>query len=63
VWDLHGPPPPAKPEDELPIAAIPHDTPARQGEWMPPGEYIVKLTVNGRTYAQSLTVKPDPRVW
>jgi photosystem II stability/assembly factor-like uncharacterized protein len=26
-----------------------------------PGGYLVKLTVNGRTYSQPLTVKPDPR--
>ncbi len=26
-----------------------------------PGEYTVKLTVNGRTYTQPLVVKPDPR--
>jgi hypothetical protein len=27
-----------------------------------PGEYTVKLTVDGRTYLQPLTVKMDPRV-
>jgi hypothetical protein len=25
------------------------------------GAYTVKLTVNGRTFTQPLTVKPDPR--
>src|SRR5205085_7382843 len=30
--------------------------------WAPPGEYTVKLTVNGKTLSQPLTVKPDPRV-
>ena len=46
---------------EPPISAIVHDTPVREGEWMPPGRYTVKLTVNGRTYTQPLLVKPDPR--
>jgi len=27
----------------------------------PPGAYTVKLTVNGKSYTQPLTVKPDPR--
>jgi photosystem II stability/assembly factor-like uncharacterized protein len=61
VWDLHGPPAPAKPDDEPPISAIVHDTPVRQGEWAPPGRYTVRLTVDGRTYTQPLIVKPDPR--
>jgi len=26
-----------------------------------PGAYSVKLTVNGKSYTQPLTVKPDPR--
>jgi hypothetical protein len=26
-----------------------------------PGEYTVKLTVDGQTYTQSVTVKADPR--
>jgi photosystem II stability/assembly factor-like uncharacterized protein len=60
VWDLHGPPP-QRGREEPPISAIIHDTPARQGEWMPPGVYTVKLAVNGRTYTQPLEVKPDPR--
>ncbi len=32
------------------------------GPWAPPGQYTVKLTVNGRSYVQPLTVKMDPRV-
>jgi PKD repeat protein len=28
---------------------------------MPAGNYTVKLTVDGHTYTQVLTVKPDPR--
>jgi len=29
--------------------------------WVMPGVYTVKLTVNGTTYSQPLTVKMDPR--
>jgi photosystem II stability/assembly factor-like uncharacterized protein len=32
------------------------------GAWAPPGDYIVALTVDGKTYTQPLTVVPDPRV-
>ncbi len=28
---------------------------------MPAGEYTVRLTVNGQTYNQQVTIKPDPR--
>jgi photosystem II stability/assembly factor-like uncharacterized protein len=61
VWDLHAAPSGQGGRGEPPISAIVHDTPAREGEWMPPGDYTVSLTVNGRTYTQPLTVKPDPR--
>jgi len=29
---------------------------------VPPGEYTIKLTVNGKTYSQPLVVRPDPRL-
>ncbi len=62
IWDLHGPSQTgAGRGGQPPISAIVHDTPWGQGEWMPPGEYTVILTVNGRRYTQPLTVKPDPR--
>jgi hypothetical protein len=32
-----------------------------QGEWVAPGNYTVKLTVGGKSYTQSVVVKPDPR--
>jgi len=32
------------------------------GPWVPPGEYQVKLTANGQSYTQPLTLKMDPRV-
>jgi hypothetical protein len=66
TWDLH-----YEPLDgggrlggpTLPIAAIPHNTvPAPTTPWVNPGQYTVKLAVNGRTYSQPITVKQDPRV-
>jgi photosystem II stability/assembly factor-like uncharacterized protein len=62
IWDLHYAPPEGE-RPEFPIAAIYGDT-ARHplGPWALPGNYTVKLTVNGRSYAQPLTVKMDPRV-
>ena len=47
----------------LPIAAIPHNTiPVPTTPWVNPGQFTVKLTVNGKTYSQPITVKQDPRV-
>lgn len=60
VWDLHYPTPagPGRP----PIAAVPHATPLGPlGPAALPGQYTVKLTVNGHTLAQPLTVTVDPR--
>lgn len=34
----------------------------RGGAMVPPGAYTVRLTVNGKTYTQSLAVRPDPRL-
>jgi len=63
VWDLHAAPAGGgrRRGGEYPISAIYQDTPGPQGEWMPAGNYTVKLTVDGHTYTQVLTVKPDPR--
>jgi len=61
VWDLHAAPSGQGGRGEPPISAIVHDTPVREGEWMPPGHYTVTLTVNGHAYTQALVVKPDPR--
>jgi hypothetical protein len=44
------------------MAAIYKDTPSTQGPMVLPGEYKVKLTVDGKTYMEPLTVKMDPRV-
>jgi photosystem II stability/assembly factor-like uncharacterized protein len=62
VWDLCYPPPDAVDHD-YPISAIYRDTPRSPlGVLVLPGEYSVKLTVSGKSYTQSLTVKMDPRV-
>ena len=62
VWDLHYPPPDSL-DHEYPISAIYRDTPRYPlGPGVLPGRYTVKLTVNGRSYNQPLTIKMDPRV-
>jgi photosystem II stability/assembly factor-like uncharacterized protein len=62
VWDLCYPPPDSIDHD-YPISAIYRDTPrSPMGVLAVPGEYSVKLTVNGKSYTQPLTVKMDPRV-
>jgi len=65
TWDLHYQPVPgvAAGRGGLPIAAVPHNTVVpNAAPWVPAGQYTVKLTVNGRSYTQPLTVKMDPRV-
>ncbi len=62
VWDLHYPPP-AGARRSYPIAAVYRKTPSEPlGPWVHPGRYTVRLTVDGRTYSQHLTVRLDPRV-
>ena len=62
LWDLHYTPVPGSPAG-YPMAAVAHDTaPAPTGPWVSPGEYTVRLTVDGRANTQPLTVKIDPRV-
>jgi photosystem II stability/assembly factor-like uncharacterized protein len=53
VWDLHyqGPP-----------GSNPPVFRGGGGPWALPGEYTVKLMVNGQSYTQQLPVKMDPRV-
>src|SRR5262249_27228333 len=44
-------------------AAVPHRTyPAPSAPWAPPDSYTVRLTVDGRSYTQPLTLHLDPRV-
>ncbi len=62
VWDLHYAPPESL-SHEFPISAIVHDTPKHPlGAWVVPGNYVVKLTVDGKSYSQPLVVKLDPRI-
>jgi hypothetical protein len=62
VWDYRYTDPLAVSHD-YPISAMMHDTPrVPQGVLALPGTYTVKLTVDGRTYAQSFRLQMDPRV-
>ena len=42
--------------------ALRHGNGSGGGLWVVPGKYTVKLTLNGKTYSQPLTVREDPRV-
>ncbi|HKW67325.1 MAG TPA: hypothetical protein VJP04_08565 [Terriglobales bacterium] len=62
VWKLHYDTPLAT-HYSYPISAVPHDTPrVPQGPRALPGQYTVRLTVDGQSYTAPLTVKMDPRV-
>ncbi len=62
VWDLHYPPP-ISTHHEYPISAVPRRTPRLPlGPAALPGDYSVRLTVNGHAYTAPLVVKMDPRV-
>jgi hypothetical protein len=52
VWPLRYAPP----------AALSHGNVYADGAWAPPGQYTVKLTVDGKTFQEPLTVVHDPRV-
>ena len=64
VWDVHFAPPAGTSADgTYPISATPHDTPREpRGPWALPGTYTARLTVGGKTFVQSFTVRMDPRV-
>lgn len=62
VWHLHYPAPKAT-RHEYPIAAVPHDTPRNPlGPTALPGNYTVRVTVDGKSSTAPLVVKMDPRV-
>jgi photosystem II stability/assembly factor-like uncharacterized protein len=61
AWDLHYAPLPVP--VSYPIAAVYGNTaPEASAPWVMPGNYTVKLTVNGTSYVQTLQVKMDLRV-
>jgi hypothetical protein len=62
VWDLHYAPPDSL-NHEFPISAIYGNTPELPlGVIALPGRYVVKLTVNGKSQEQPLTLHMDPRI-
>jgi len=62
LWDMHYTPI-AGVEPEFPIAATYRNTaPQATSPWVMPGDYLVTLTVDGKTFTQPLTVAMDPRV-
>jgi photosystem II stability/assembly factor-like uncharacterized protein len=62
VWDLHDVAP-VSTRHEYPIAAVPQDTPRLPlGPRALPGQYTVRLNVNGHSYTAPLVVRIDPRV-
>ncbi|MBZ5583487.1 MAG: glycoside hydrolase [Acidobacteriia bacterium] len=62
LWDMHYTPLSGG-RGGYGMQAIVHDTPlGTTSIWAAPGPYTVRLTVDGRNYAQPLTVKMDPRV-
>lgn len=61
IWDLHYQPVNTPPS--YPISAVYMNTaPSPTSPWVMPGNYTVKLTVDGKTYTQQITIKMDPRV-
>ncbi len=62
VWDLRETPPRSVQED-LPISAVPHDTPrVPEGPLIVPGRYTVRLEVDGKSWDRPLDIAMDPRV-
>jgi photosystem II stability/assembly factor-like uncharacterized protein len=62
VWDVHYSLPRGLPRT-YPMTAVYRDTPSMpMGPWALPGEYQIKLTVNGQSYSRPLVLKMDPRV-
>ncbi len=62
TWDFHYPPPAGVPRS-LGMQAILRDTPTGPfGPTAAPGDYTVKLTVDGKSISQPLTLRLDPRV-
>jgi photosystem II stability/assembly factor-like uncharacterized protein len=64
MWDMHYQPlGGAGGRGGLPSAAVPYNTVSSPNSpWAAPGEYVVRLTVSGKSTTQPLTLKMDPRV-
>ena len=61
VWDMHYAPLDVQPS--YPIAATFHQTaPDPTAPWVMVGEYVAKLTVNGKATEHPLSIRLDPRV-
>ncbi len=56
VWDLR-----TAGRRGLRMQAVWHDTPVSRGQFVPPGTYTVRLTVDGVAHETPLEIKPDPR--
>src|SRR6059058_5162648 len=62
LWDVHYTPV-RDVEPEFPISATYRNTaPAATSPWAAPGDYMITLTVDGKTFSQPLAVAMDPRV-
>ncbi|HET8827041.1 MAG TPA: glycoside hydrolase, partial [Terriglobales bacterium] len=62
IWDLRYAPPTST-LHEYPISAVPHRTPRYPlGPLVLPGKYTIRLTANGKTQTEEITVKMDPRI-
>jgi hypothetical protein len=62
VWDLRETAPRSTVQD-LPISAVPHDTPRTpEGPLVTPGTYVVRLSIDGKISEQRFVVLMDPRV-
>ncbi|MEO7263714.1 MAG: hypothetical protein ABIW38_02325 [Ferruginibacter sp.] len=61
VWDMHYEPLNLPPS--YPISAIYKNTaPNETSPWVMPGSYTAKLSADGKTFTQTLTIKKDPRL-
>lgn len=62
VWDLRHSPPPGT-SRELTIAAVYRNTPtAPVGPFAAPGQYTVRLSVDGQSWEKPLQLRLDPRI-
>ncbi len=61
LWDMHYMP--LNVRAAYPISAVYKNTaPEETSPWVMPGNYKARLTVDGKTYEHSFSIKMDPRV-